>query len=140
MLYQMDQMQLLTKQMLDRMQAMTALHRSTMDVLIEYSETCFDYYDKAQSMSVVFMQTSFDHAMGCGNGLLQARTMRDSMDIINGFSKKQIDNTLKEATRASELASLTLQQAIAPLHQRFSAALVRSELPDTVPEKKRSAA
>lgn len=70
-----------------------------------------------------FTQSSLEQAAGTMQALMGCKTLRDVMELQNGFAKTSFDQTIAETAKLSEMSVKVANDAVEPIKARMNSSV-----------------
>lgn len=120
-----EQMERASKKLAEMAEQMAAMQREAAGAMTQAMTTATKGAEETGRTMMTMMQNSTEQAMALGKSLMNAKTMRDYMDLQTNFAKQMMDSWLADSQKCGEISTRTTQEAIQPLTQRMTEVMNR---------------
>ncbi|WP_029009836.1 phasin family protein [Azospirillum halopraeferens] len=118
-----EQVEKASGQLLKGYEDLTAFNKDNVEALLRSGSIVAKGAEDLGKEVVAFAQASFDKQVEAGKAALQARSVRELVDLQNDYFKASVDAFVAESTKLHEMSVQVANAAFAPLSARMNAAV-----------------
>lgn len=102
---------------------LSELNRTNLDAINASGAIVTKGFEEIGQAWFGFTQSSLEQAAGTMQALMGCKTLRDVMELQNGFAKTSFDQTIAETAKLSEMSVKVANDAVEPLKARLNSSV-----------------
>jgi len=100
-----------------------ALSKDAIDAVIKSGSIAAKGYETLNRQWLEFAQSSVDQTVGHVKALMQAKSIKEAVDLQNSFAKSRFEAIMSEGTKLSDMSVKAANEAIRPIQAQINSAV-----------------